>query len=295
MRLLTTRTVLALVAVLTGVVLTVPSVASAAETSPSGWAGSLTPNQLAASRSLTAAEAQAACGPAAAVAFARATGRSLSLDAAVAAARQVGWTPANGMSGPYGEQALLTRLNIPSVVEAGVDPAKVKRELLAGRPVIIRTAGGSSGTGHYFVAERLDSATGRYDLAQSALVLRAAGGKRWFSLNEIVSLGVGSPTHALYLASSPNITLIAASARPITAIPMTAAGGSSGSRTVSTGGSGANLRAAPGTGARIVDTLADGSRVTPTGATATVAGRLWQRVTLAGGTAGWMDASLLVS
>src|SRR4051794_35148006 len=46
----------------------------------------LTPNQLFSGRTLTRAEALAACGPAAAVAFARAKGRAISLDAAVAAA-----------------------------------------------------------------------------------------------------------------------------------------------------------------------------------------------------------------
>src|SRR5690242_19920827 len=61
---------------------------------PSGPAAGrfdLTPNQLFSGRTLTRAEALAACGPAAAVAFARAKGKSITLDAAVAAARGVGW------------------------------------------------------------------------------------------------------------------------------------------------------------------------------------------------------------
>jgi hypothetical protein len=62
---------------------------------------------------------------------------------------------------------------------------------------------------------------------------------------------------------------------------------------VATGGPGARLRAAPGTTTKILGALADGARVTPTGATATVAGRVWQRVLVAGGGAGWMDGSLL--
>src|SRR5215212_439587 len=62
----------------------------------SGGRRELTPNQLTAGRALTHAEALAACGPAAAVALARATGRTLSLDAAVAVAREVGWTVERG-------------------------------------------------------------------------------------------------------------------------------------------------------------------------------------------------------
>jgi hypothetical protein len=239
-------------------------------------------------------EALAACGPAAAVAFARATGRALSLDAAVAVAREVGWTPARGMTGPYGEQSLLSKLGIGSEVAVGTDPARIKRELQAGRPVIIRTGGHGNVTGHYFVAERLDASTGRVDLAQSALVLRSAGGRRWFALGEIASLGVGAPTHTIYLkSSSPSVMLTAASAAPMRAIPMSGSTGGSGSRVVDTGGPGANLRAAPGITARIVNVLADGARVTPTGATQTVGGRTWRRVSLSNGTAGWMDASLM--
>jgi len=201
------------------------------------------------------------------------------------------------MTGPYGEQALLARLNIASEVAVGFDPARIKRELQAGRPLIIRTGGQGAVTGHYFVAERLDEATGRYDLAQSVLVLRAAGGRRWFAPYEISSLGVGAPTHTIYLAASANAVLSAASARPVTAIATstttTMMAAPSGGRLVDTGGSGANLRSAPGTTSKIVGTVADGARVTPTGATATVAGRVWQRVSLASGAAGWMDSSLI--
>jgi hypothetical protein len=270
------------------------TVVTAAERSPTEPPGQLTPNQLFGSRGLTAAEAMAACGPAAAVAFANATGRAVSLDKAVAVAREVGWTPTNGMSGPYGQLSLLQKLNIPANIEAGVDPSKIKREVQAGRPVIIRTAGRSGVPGHYFVAERVDTATGRFDLAQSALVLRSAGGRRWFSLSEIGTLGAGAPTHAIYLASAPGAQLMAASVGPSTAIASAATSAvKSASQVVATGGTGANLRAAPGTAAKIVGALVDGARVTPTGASAVVAGRVWHRVTLASGAAAWMDGSLL--
>jgi hypothetical protein len=275
------------------VLLATPGVVTAAELSPSEQPGRLTPNQLFGGRALTTAEALAACGPAAAVAFANATGRAVSLDRAVAIAREVGWTPARGMSGPYGQMSLLQKLNIPATIQAGLDPAKIRSEVQTGRPVIIRTAGNGSLPGHYFVAERLDTVTGRYDLAQSALVLKSAGGRRWFTLSEIGSLGAGAPTHTIYLATAPTVRAMTTIATPLTALATATTSATSGSRVVATGGTGANLRAAPGTTEKIIGALVDGARVTPTGATATVAGRVWQRVTLASGTAAWMDGSLL--
>jgi len=288
------RTVAALVLLLIGVQAVTPAPVIAAELIASESPGRLTPNQLVGGGALTPAEALAACGPAAAVAFANATGRSLSLDAAVAVAREVGWTAARGMTGPYGELALLRRLNVPATVEAGLDAARVRREVAAGRPVIIRTAGrGSSIPGHYFVAERFDAGTGQFDLAQSALVLRSSGGRRWFALDEIASLGTGAPTHAIYLATEPSVQLVAASIGTATAISARTSSMAPGSRIVATGGPGARLRAGPGTASKIVGALPDGFRVTATGATATVEGQLWQRVQVSGDTAAWVDASLL--
>ena len=219
-RLADRRTWLAAIVVLAALAAPRPERGIAAETRQNERPGSLTPNQLFGGRALTTQEALAACGPAAAVAFANASGRAVSLDRAVAVARTVGWTPAKGMSGPYGEVALLQRLGVQVSIEAGVNAARVKQELLAGRPVIIRTSGrGPDIPGHYFVAERIDASTGRFDLAQSALVLRSSGGRRWYGLGEISSLGTGAPTHAIYLAqgSAPN-TVVAASARPFTAV-----------------------------------------------------------------------------
>ena len=296
------RMVAALVLLLMGVQAATPAPVIAAELIASESPGRLTPNQLVGGGALTPAEALAACGPAAAVAFANATGRGLSLDAAVAVAREVGWTAARGMTGPYGELALLRRLNVPATVEAGLDAARVRREVAAGRPVIIRTPGrGSSIPGHYFVAERFDAGTGQFDLAQSALVLRSSGGRRWFALDEIGSLGTGAPTHAIYLVSAPSVQLVsapsvqlvAASMGTATAISARTSSMAPGSRVVATGGPGARLRAGPGTASKIVGALPDGFRVTATGATATVAGQLWQRVQVSADTTAWIDASLL--
>jgi hypothetical protein len=191
------------------------------------------------------------------------------------------------MSGPYGQLSLLHRLSIPSTIEAGVNSARIKGEVQSGRPVIIRTSGRSSTIpGHYFVAERVDPATNRFDLAQSALVLKSAGGRRWYSLNEIGSLGTGVPTHTIFLAPSATRTAAAASARPASALKVAGP-------VVDAGGLGARLRAGPGTSAAVVGVVADGARLTDTGGRATVAGRAWKRVTVAGGGTGWIDAGLI--
>lgn len=289
------RTWLAAIVVLAAVMLPTPSAATAAETRPTERPGALTPNQLFGGRALTTQEALAACGPAAAVAFANAVGRAVTLDRAVAVARTVGWTPASGMRGPYSEVALLERLGIQVSIEAGVSAARVKRELLAGRPVIIRTSGRAPDVpGHYYVAERIDTSNGRFDLAQSALVLRASGGRRWYSLDEISSLGTGVPTHAIYLAqNAATSTLAAASAKPFTSVASRAGGASAGNLVVATGGLGARLRAEPGTAAAIVGSVIDGTRLTATGASTVVSGRTWKKVTLANGSPAWIDAGLL--
>lgn len=289
------RTLLAAIVVLAAILFMAPDVATAAESRATERPGSLTPNQLFGGGGLTTREALAACGPAAAVAFANAVGRPVSLDRAVAVARTVGWTPAHGMRGPQSEVALLQRLNVPVTMEAGLNAAKITKELLAGRPVIIRTGGRGAGLpGHYFVAERIDPSTGRLDLAQSALVLRKAGGRRWYGLGEISSLGTGSPTHAIYLASGASTsTLATAAAAPLASVVRGPQSAAPESHVVATGGSGARLRAAPGVGSTIVGSVVDGTRIADTGETAIVAGRTWKQVTVAGGRAVWIDSGLL--
>lgn len=265
--------------------------------------GDLTPNQLTAGRTLTRAEAAAACGPAAAVAFARARGMWISLDAAVAAARAVGWTPELGMAGPASQVALLRRLGIAATIEAGVDRDKLAREVRAGRPVILRVGGANP---HYLVAERVDAA-GRFDFGQSALVLKSSAGRRWLALHELGSLGLSQPTHAIYLAggtSAPQATTSTTlrtaamgAATPLvtrlSAAAAAAAQSPAGSRVVETGGWGARLRAAPDIAGRVVGLAADGARLTDLGTSQVASGRTWRRVADATGTPAWIDASLL--
>ena len=112
MRQMVRLAVRAWIGLLAALLLASPGVATAVG-SPSEQPGRLTPNQLFGGRALSPAEAAAACGPAAAVAFANATGRAVTLDRAVAVAREVGWTPARGMSGPYGQMSLLAEAEHP--------------------------------------------------------------------------------------------------------------------------------------------------------------------------------------
>ena len=290
---------------LTGAVLAVgPAVAAGPET-PSERRGELTPNQLTAGRTLTSAEALAACGPAAAVALARARGREVTLDRAVALAREVGWTAEQGMAGPSSLVALLKRMQVPATLEAGLDRARIVREVRAGRPVVVRTAGEG---GHYLVAERYDAQSGAFDFGQSAMVVKRAAGQRWFGLNEISSLGVGTPTHAIYLEpgrpEQTNIlaALVRAPAAPIaSAGPTTRSTPTSGATAnqatgrwiVDTDGWGARLRSEPSTEAEVVASLLDGARLTAQGAAVRAEGRVWRRVI--GGHSGvaWIDAALL--
>src|SRR5204863_7519319 len=79
---------------------------------PSTYGEDLVPNQFGGDQGLTTAEAYAACGPAAAVAFARTQGRNPTLQEALGIARQVGWTPEQGMAGPASEVTLLKRMGI---------------------------------------------------------------------------------------------------------------------------------------------------------------------------------------
>src|SRR5215217_7222681 len=63
-------------------------------------------------RELTASEAYAACGPAAAVRFAQAYGRNPTLREATDLAATVGWTPQSGMAGIASEQRLMQKLGL---------------------------------------------------------------------------------------------------------------------------------------------------------------------------------------
>jgi hypothetical protein len=164
---------------------------------------SITPDQLKDGQTLSNWEAYAACGPAAAVAFARATGHDLSLDEAVQAARKVGWSAWQGMQGPRSELALLASLGIEAhqrgESEDEIDWDRVIGDVQAGLPVMIVTVS------HYYVAEKYDPATGKLDLGNSAEVLAGAHHERWFAPQQIGWLGYGTPFTTIHLGKAPTL------------------------------------------------------------------------------------------
>lgn len=158
---------------------------------------SITPDQLKDSQTLSQWEAYAACGPAAAVAFARAVGHNLTLDQAAAAARTVGWTASGGMAGPRSELALLASLGIAAHQRGGSEDTiewdRVIGDVQAGIPVMVVTPL------HYYVAEAYDAETGRFDFGNSALILAGARKQRWFRPDELPWLGYGTPFTTIHL------------------------------------------------------------------------------------------------
>src|SRR5262252_1562334 len=123
-------------------------------------------------KQLSAAEAYAACGPAAAVRFAQMFGRQPTLREAVDLASQVGWTPQGGMAGLGSESALFDKMGIPHR-EVGANWDALAREASSGNPVTISTPG------HYFTADGYDANTGAFHVGSSGTDLR--GGSEWMT------------------------------------------------------------------------------------------------------------------
>jgi len=172
----------------------------AAKSGQSVWElGNLTPNQynVSASEGLDKETADAVCGPAAAIAFARKLGRNPTMTEAVNLAKQVGWTAAAGMAGPASQLKLLQSMGIPASLEDGPPNAsKMVASIQAGNPVTASTSG------HYFVAEGYDPATGKFNFGNSALVLKRANGNPWYTLEEVGNLGMGSIRGTLYIGAT---------------------------------------------------------------------------------------------
>lgn len=154
------------------------------------------PNQFG-DRELSPAESMAACGPAAAVAFARSVGRNPTLREAVDLAKQVGWTPAAGMSqGPPAQQQLLTKLGVATHLEAGTNWRQIQADLDQGNPVTVSAATTKTQPGHYFVVSDYDPQSGQYYVGASGSALK--GGGEWMTPAQMERLG-GPLTHSLYL------------------------------------------------------------------------------------------------
>jgi soluble lytic murein transglycosylase-like protein/ribosomal protein S18 acetylase RimI-like enzyme len=123
-------------------------------------------------KQLTAAEAYAACGPAAAVRFAQMFGRNPTLREATDLAQSVGWTAEQGMAGLRSESQLFTEMGIPHRV-VGADWQALAREAQSGNPVTISTPG------HYFTADSYDPRSGAFHVGSSGTDLR--GGSEWMT------------------------------------------------------------------------------------------------------------------
>lgn len=143
-----------------------------------GNPGNLVPSQF--DPSLSSREAYAACGPAAAVAFARAAGRNLSLREVLDVAKTVGWTPEGGMNGVFNQKRLLDRMGIRAKLDTSGDWNRITKLASNGTPVTISTPG------HYFVADAYDPQTGRFHVGASGTSYRS--GKEWMTREEMERL-----------------------------------------------------------------------------------------------------------
>ena len=144
-----------------------------------GWAQQAANNPAQVSQfdpQLTADEAYAACGPAAAVRFAQMYGRNPSLREATDLARSVGWTPSGGMAGIGSEKALMDKLGVPTRV-VGANLQAMATEASTGNPITISTPG------HYFFADGYDPNSGAFHVGQSGLDLR--GGSEWMTADQM--------------------------------------------------------------------------------------------------------------
>lgn len=163
------------------------------------WADGLTPNQIKETAALGMDwDAQiATCGPAAAIALARAKGGNPTFGEVLEIAQATGeWNQDVGMArGTTGQIALLKRLGVDAV-SGGLDEQQIARTVMGGSPVIVNAHGGG---GHFYVAQDYDPATGRFNWGNSAGILKRAGGRTWFRLDELSALGVGSPSETIYL------------------------------------------------------------------------------------------------
>jgi hypothetical protein len=144
---------------------------------------------------LTAAEAQAACGPATAVRFAQRFGRNPTLREAIDLARSVGWTEQQGMAGIVSEKALMDKMGVPNKLVPGAEWGTFAEEAKTGNPVTISTRG------HYFYADGYDPTSNRFHVGRSGMDLK--GGSEWMSPQEMTTLM--GPVQGALLADAPTV------------------------------------------------------------------------------------------
>lgn len=163
------------------------------------WGKDLTPHQINETLKLGLSwdAALATCGVAAAVAFARANGRTPTFGEALDLAKKTGeWTQDVGMTrGTTGQIALLKGLGVDAEARP-LNEAEIASTVTAGQPVQINAHGNG---GHFYVAQGYDPTTRKFDFGNSAAILKRSGGNTWYRLDELSGLGVGSPSEAIYL------------------------------------------------------------------------------------------------
>jgi hypothetical protein len=162
-------------------------------------AENLVDNQITAGaeQGLTPAEAMAVCGPAAAVAFARANGRNPTLREAKELGSQLGvWNAGQGMAGPASQVKLLEHMGVPARLVGGADEAAIAREIQSGKPVTIDTPG------HYYVATGYDPQTRTFEFGNSAGVLKSSKGRTRYRLDELAGLGMGAPRATIFMGAA---------------------------------------------------------------------------------------------
>ena len=147
-------------------------------------------------KELTKAEADAACGPAAAAAFMAMFGRKPTVaEAKVAAEAKKLWSAATGMYGPEAEVKLINALGGQAELQWERNPKRILSELQQGNTVIVDSPG------HYGVISGYNPSTNEYYFGTSASDLR--GGRPWMTLEEYESLPTTGQIRAALYAVDP--------------------------------------------------------------------------------------------
>ena len=202
-------------------------------------------DQINNNRELTSAQAQAACGPAAAAFFARAYGRNPTLKEAYALVSRIqgGAPDAPGVGGTRGVATLGTALNqmgVASEVYQGsnIDWGRLAENAKQGIPGIVNI-GPNPATGfpgHFFQIGGYNPETGQFNVGPSGGVLNAGGNKTNMTAEEMMALG--PKQGAIYglgktgAAGNGNVTEADIAAIPTTAGTGTGPGGMGGAVTV---------------------------------------------------------------
>ena len=141
-------------------------------------------------RQLSNEESLAACGPAAAVFFAKANGRNPTLREAVDLAKGVGWNTSGGMPSAASEADLLTKMGVSGATSGAVDWSRLQTDALAGRPSIVNIGPNGKFPGHFFQISGYNAQTGQFRVGASGKAL--AGGNEWMTAAQMLALGPAS-------------------------------------------------------------------------------------------------------